>query len=139
MWQNGVSLVVWYQVHDWKYPGTDYQSGLWFVDGRPKPSLLAFRFPFVAYRSGGGISYWGRVESQGAASVRLELDAGGHWQVIGRARADRYGVFRGSLRAAGGAGLVRAVAGGETSLPFSLTPPRNENMVVTPFGVGSVK
>lgn len=144
MWQNGVSMLIWYQVGDWKFPGTDYQSGLWFyaptiAKEKPKPSLQAFEFPFVAYAKNGHVTFWGRDEDQSAASVEIQVSAGRGWRTIARRAADRYGVFRGSVVHAGASGTARAVVGGVASLPFALTPPRNENLLVTPFGVGSVK
>ena len=58
MWYSGVSLVTWYRLRDGP-PEGPVQSGLWFrcTDGiacdTPKSSSLkAFRFPFVAFRSG---------------------------------------------------------------------------------------
>jgi hypothetical protein len=47
-------------------PGTKaywftYQSGLEFADGRPKPSLQAYYFPFLVSRSGGQIDVWGQL------------------------------------------------------------------------------
>lgn len=144
MWQNGVSMLIWYQVGDWAYPGTDYQSGLWFnartiAKEKPKPSLRAFEFPFVAYVSGGRLTFWGRDRNQSAGSVQIQVSAGSGWQTVARRSADRYGVFRGSISHQGASGTARAVVGGVASVPFALTPPKNENMVVTPFGVGSVK
>jgi hypothetical protein len=144
MWQNGVSLLIWYQVRDDQYPGSDYQSGLWFrgktlAQDTPKPSLLAFRFPFVAYPSDGHVSVWGRDESQTAGVVKIESDDGGNWHVVARVKADQYGIFRTTFVHQGAAGALRAVLDGATSVPFALTPPKNENMLVTPFGVGSVK
>jgi hypothetical protein len=75
MWLSGVSLVTWYLLQDYPSP-SPYQSGFYFnsdslADARPKPSLTAFRFPFVAYlrksasASGDG---WRRVTSGPSAS-----------------------------------------------------------------------
>jgi hypothetical protein len=142
MWKSGVSMLVWYQVRDWMYPGTDYQSGLWYrgktlTADRPKPGLQAFRFPFVAYAKNGRIAYWGRTDSFGTASVTIELNAGRGWRRAGSIVADRYGVFSGSLRSTATKGLVRAVTPTDRARPFSLAlqPDRH----VTPFGVGSIK
>ena len=67
MWRAGVGLVTWFQLRDDPLSRTPYQSGLWFRGGdalasdRPKRSLTAFRFPFVAFRSRNGVSIWGRA------------------------------------------------------------------------------
>jgi hypothetical protein len=38
-----------------------FESGLRFADGRPKPSLAAFRLPLAVKRSGSKVSIWGLV------------------------------------------------------------------------------
>ena len=71
MWYAGVSLVTWYRLRDGP-PDGPVQSGLWFrcTDGiacdAPKPSSLkAFRFPFVAFRSGKRhVRVWGRTPDE---------------------------------------------------------------------------
>jgi len=144
MWKNGVSRVIWYQVRDWAYPGTDYQSGLYFKGAtlsadRPKPGLLAFHFPFVAYAAHGRIAFWGRDENSTSARVTIQLRTGGRWRTVGTKTADRFGIFQGSFASAARQGVARAVVDNVSSRSFSLQPPANENMAVTPFGVGSKK
>lgn len=142
MWRNGVSLLIWYQVRDWAYPGTDYQSGLWYrgqtlAGDTPKPSLDAFRFPFVAYAGNGQIRYWGRTATQAAGRVTLQLHVGGRWSDVAKTPANQYGVFSGSFASSATKGEVRAIAGTDAARAFSLTIPADFR--VTPFGVGSVK
>src|SRR5262249_56631472 len=53
MWLSGVSLVTWFLLEDFPSP-SQYQSGLYYhaeslENAQAKPSLTAFRFPFVAY------------------------------------------------------------------------------------------
>jgi hypothetical protein len=38
-----------------------YQSGLFFADGRPKPSAVAYALPFVARPAGDAVSVWGQL------------------------------------------------------------------------------
>jgi hypothetical protein len=45
MWSDGVSVVTWFQLQDDPMSKSDFQSGLYFVSGRAKPALRAFRFP----------------------------------------------------------------------------------------------
>jgi hypothetical protein len=64
-----------------------YQSGLYFQDGRPKPSAPAYMMPFVANRAGGGYGFWGQVRftPNGAdQTVFLQRkDGAGDWQNVG--------------------------------------------------------
>ena len=71
----------------------DYQSGLRFADGRPKPAHRAFALALVARRAGAGkVRFWGLVRpGSGRREARLEVlegDAG--WRTIARmdTRAD---------------------------------------------------
>jgi hypothetical protein len=133
MWQNSVTLVTWLMLTDAPLATSYYQSGLYYIDGRPKPVLRAFRFPFVAYRDGGGISFWGRTPRGAAAAVIVEEKLRRGWTSAGTMRSDRYGIFSGRLPAAP-AGFLRArlVSGGERSQPFSLVRPPDRR--VNPFG-----
>jgi hypothetical protein len=141
MWDAGVSLVTWLQLRDSPYPAQDYQSGLYYrgrhglASDPPKPALAAFRFPFVAYPSAKWISYWGRTPTSSGGVVKLETNALGRWQVIATAKADSNGIFRGSMRDTV-RGALRADFGAAISPAFSLTPPPDENLKVTPFGIG---
>ena len=59
-----------------------YQSGLYFDNGRPKPSAFAYMMPFVARRSGGSYLFWGQVRHtpNGAnQTVYLQRKQGGDW------------------------------------------------------------
>ena len=99
MWRSGVSLVTWFQLRDEPYPASPYQSGLYFRGGQdllrdqPKPSLTAFRFPFVALRERGGLTVWGRTPDSRPATVLVEQSAGGSWRRLAQLRADRHGIF----------------------------------------------
>lgn len=143
MWKAGVTLVTWFRLTDEPYPKSPYQSGLYYRDadgdaGRAKPALLAFRFPFVAFREkGGAVLVWGRTPSSRALSVLVEQYDGFGWRRVAVLRANRYGIFTKRLPLAG-RGPLRAVqlpGGGErreVSRGFSLTVPPDR--VVRPFG-----
>lgn len=63
----------------------DYQSGLRFNDGRPKPAEQAFRTPFVVRSAGPGrIRFWGRVRSaREPTRVRVTTPGlGGRWRPV---------------------------------------------------------
>ena len=135
-WRAGVSRVFWYSLRDQAPdPSRPFsetlESGLYFrgatlADDRPKRSLQAFRFPFVAYPRAGGIRFWGRTPSSRAGRIEIQLRRGGRWRTAALARAGRDGIFRGAAIDTGYGrrlrGSVRARYRGEASLPFSLRP-----------------
>ena len=137
MWQDGVSLVTWFYLRDGP---TDqpFQSGLYFrnekgVEGdRAKPALRAFRFPFVAFREKGGVSFWGRTPTGKRAKVVVEQQAGGGWRRVASPAADRYGIFAGKVAKAG-KGPLRARLAGDVSAPFSLVRPKDRRFCL--FGI----
>jgi len=136
MWKSRVSLVTWWGIRDQSYPAFPFQSGLYLRGStierdRPKPAFRAFRFPFVAYPRGGGVLVWGRVPSSRTALVRIEQKVGAEWRSLAVRRADRYGIFAATLPRRG-RGVLRARAGAETSLSFSLTSPSDRFLY--PFG-----
>jgi len=46
-----------------------FESGLRFADGKPKPSLPAFRLPLAVKRMGSRVSIWGLVRPAGAVTT----------------------------------------------------------------------
>lgn len=89
-WQAGAEAAIEYQLVD-SPPGKDgyrstLQSGVFFLDGQPKPSQTAMRFPFVAHRSGqDAVSVWGIAPNPGR--VRIQALRGGAWQTLASVRA----------------------------------------------------
>ncbi|HET8566503.1 MAG TPA: hypothetical protein VFL77_08530 [Solirubrobacterales bacterium] len=144
-WDAGVSHFFWYSLRD-EAPdpkrsfSETLESGLYFrgpslAEDRPKPSMYAFRFPFVAYTQKGGFFYWGRTPTSMAGRVVLEVFESGEWRRAGVARASARGIFTGSVATAYGRtrhGRVRARFEGEESAPFSLQPVRDFHQA--PFG-----
>ncbi len=91
-------------------------SGLYFIDGQPKPSAQAFRFPFVAERGHGKrLRLWGEAPSAG--KVRIQRRLNGHWSKVASLKAGGNRVFSGKIKARGRPKL-RARAAGDTSLPW---------------------
>jgi hypothetical protein len=142
MWQNGVGLVTWFQLRDDARNGQPdrdvFQSGLYFrcASGlrcdRPKPSLRAFRFPFVAFRNGRRVRVWGRTPGGRRGTVIVEQRSGS-WKRLARLRADRSGIFARSLRTSSPGELrARFIGSRDTSAPFSLKRPPDR--FVNPFG-----
>ena len=128
------SLVTWFLVNDQPIRTSPFQSGLFLVDGRPKLSMRAFRFPLVAFRRATGIHVWGRTATSTAGTVVVEVKSGRSWRRLGTVRAGSSGVFVRTFRSPVRSGYIRARFGGGTSLAFSLknVPDR----FVNPFGCG---
>jgi hypothetical protein len=82
LWRQGVSVVFWYEVVDEPLnPGYSSASGLFFLDGKPKPALTAFSFPLAAWRVGrSAVEVWGRTPASGR--VVVELLVGSTWRRV---------------------------------------------------------
>jgi hypothetical protein len=141
-WKAGVSNFFWYSLrdavpgpgHNYKNP---YESGLYQSDGRPKPILTAFRFPFVAYpdAKSSRLSVWGRTPTSKGGKVAVQIEGKKGWTTIGRVKADKNGIFKGKFKTDYGvdkSGAVRAVVKGATSAAFSMRPVRD--FYHPPFG-----
>jgi hypothetical protein len=135
MWSSGVGLVTWFLVYDQPFPEQMFQSGLYNMNGKPKPALRAFRFPFVAFRQkGGGIRYWGRTPAGANKAVVVEQSQGARWTRLVAPKVDRYGIFQGRVSNVRGNGPLRArlLDRSDRSQPFSLDVP--EDFRFCPWG-----
>jgi hypothetical protein len=143
MWRAGVSLVTWFQFRDdaarGRPDGQVFQSGLYsrcnagLSCDRPKPALKAFRFPFVAFRAGRRISFWGRTPGGTRAKVIVEQSSGRRWRRVASVSSNRYGIFARQIRTSRhGALRAHLTRGNARSLPFSLKRPPDRR--VNPFG-----
>ena len=143
MWAAGVSVVTWFQLRDQPPPGDSadwgvtYQCGFYFYSdnpraGRPKPSLSAFRFPFVAFKTPRRVFVWGRTPDSSAGAIVIEGKGRRGWHRIGRASAAGSGVFHSRLRTDYRHGRLRAVFEGRSSPGFSLRHVKDR--YVRPFG-----
>jgi hypothetical protein len=135
MWSAGVSLVTWWLLRD---AGSPWKSGLYFrgttlAHDRPKPSLTAFRFPFVALPERGAVRIWGRTPTSRPARVVIEQTFRRGWRRRAVVVADRHGIFTTRLRAPV-AGSMRARIGDVSSRPFGVKP--IPDSVYRPFGSG---
>jgi hypothetical protein len=78
----------------------DYQSGLRFEDGRPKPAHASFALSLVARRvAPDRVAFWGLVRAgsgRRATSIGV-LEPGGRWQSIARPRTEVDGTLRASV------------------------------------------
>ena len=135
MWQSGVSAVIWFRLQDDPLRESPYQSGFYTVGGAAKPSLRAFRFPFVAFGKNGAVKVWGRTPTSAAGSVIIEGKSGSRWLKLASVRADSSGIFSHNVSFADGTVLRARLAGSTTvSVPFSLIAPPDR--AATSFGCG---
>jgi hypothetical protein len=142
MWEASVSLVTWFQLRDDPLSETQFQSGLYYLEApparpfsRPKPSLRAFRFPFVAFTSRNGILTWGRTPGGQPGTVVVQIKRSAGWRTISSVRTNRFGIFRAQLHGPRRGSLrARLLDQTDASVPFSLTRPPDRSP--WPFGCG---
>jgi hypothetical protein len=80
---EGVSTVLWYLVRDQPPPySLNYTSGVYFRDGKPKPSYTAYRFPLVVMPAGQGAQIWGITPVSGTVQVQHRI--GGSWRTVAK-------------------------------------------------------
>jgi len=88
-----------------------FQTGLTYVDGRPKPSLNGFRLPFAEMkRSGFETVVWGQLRNgkPGRQQYEIQVLKKNKWQSIAGLRlTNKNGVFVRTIRLKKGA-LLRA-------------------------------
>jgi hypothetical protein len=118
VWRDGASAVINLVIRDpaaVPQKGLDGSaSGIYFADGQPKPSALAFRFPFVADRiSRTRLRVWGKAPAAG--KLRIQRRVRSRWVTVRRVGVRQGAVFTVKLRLRGKQRL-RARAGGVTSL-----------------------
>jgi hypothetical protein len=121
LWRAGVSTIMWNQVGDQR-PDPSYfttsQSGLYFLNGRPKPALTAFRFPLVGWRSGAGTArLWGRAPAGGRLAIEQRTASG--WKTVRRLSVQARATFLVTV-AAGAQTVLMARLGRQTSLAWSM-------------------
>jgi hypothetical protein len=121
-WKAGVSVAINLEIRDAPFissnPLATNQSGLYYIDGKPKPSLTAFRFPLVADRRRGARKgvVWGRSPATG--QLQIELLARGRWRPAATLHVLAGQVFTRRLKLKHGARLRASVAG-EQSLVWA--------------------
>lgn len=120
LWKQGVSVVTWFLVTD-QPPNPSYgatnQGGVFLLDGRPKLSASAFRFPFIARRtSATKARIWGR--SPAAGRVIVESVRGNTAKRVWAKRVPENGVFEARVPARRGWVLRAKLDGGPSSLSW---------------------
>jgi hypothetical protein len=135
MWKTGISLVTWFLLRDsGHFQAGLYRAGKSLAADKPKPTLAAFRFPFVGHTVRGRISVWGRTPWAKPGRILVEESSKGGWRLLGLVKTNRFGIFTQIFGAPRGR-YVRARSLGPdrlTSRPFPLAGPRD--LDVKPFG-----
>ena len=88
MWTSGVTMVAWLQLADNKYTGAcgdPYQSGFYYFNSniaqaKVKPSIVAFRFPFVAIPERTSLRIWGRTRMSDPGKVTIQRRTSSGWR-----------------------------------------------------------
>ena len=121
-WKAGASAAINFQIRD-SWERTDahagLQSGVYFTNGQPKPSLTAFRFPFVTERIGKRrVRAWGKAPEGGR--LRIQRQRGNRWATIKKLQVSKGAVFVTKLRSSGKQRKkpLRATVGASQSLPW---------------------
>lgn len=147
-----VTTFIWHQLSDLPYPKFAYQSGLYYC-GRStladesscassytrdtaKPSLRAFKLPFVAYAGRGRNRVWGRIPPAAATRVLIQRKVGARWVTWKKVTANGAGIFSGSWRSSKTTGFLRAKIAGTTTKSVSFALRRPADRVYVPFGSG---
>ena len=115
-WKAGASLAVNFEIADNNARPdvhAGFQSGVYFSDGRPKPSLTAFRFPFVTDRiNTKTLTAWGKAPESG--KLLIQRQQGSRWITVKRLRVSKGGVFTTKLSLQGKQSLRATVAGNQS-------------------------
>jgi hypothetical protein len=120
-WKAGASLAVNFHLIDSPERPTvhaGFQSGIYFQDGRPKPSTIAFRFPFVTSRvNRTTLEAWGKAPEAGKLLIQRKQ---GGWKTVKKLSVGKGSVFDTKLKLSGSQ-LLRAKVGGSTSVTWKQT------------------
>jgi len=119
VWHQGVSAMAWFLIQDEPCSpncADTYQSGMYFVNGRPKPGRQAFLFPFVVERaSHGRVILWGISPRGGTLHVQRGVSHG--WRNVATFHVGAHGIFTRTIGLSGKP-LMRAEVGSERSLTW---------------------
>ena len=122
LWRQGASTIIYYLMRD-EYPDPDYarsrQAGVYFINGKPKPSRTAFWFPFIAQRSSGTTRIWGMAPTAGQrTAVTIDQRIRGRWVPITRLHSSTDRIFTARINRKAGTKLRARTAAG-TSLSWT--------------------
>jgi hypothetical protein len=121
MWRQGASVIVWQEIHDGTANGLP-GSGLETKTGKPKPSMQAFTFPFIASvtrHSGFG---WGRAPESHAVNVKVQRLSRHGWITVAHTTTSSDGLFKVHFFASHNAIYRARVLHGPKSLAYYSAP-----------------
>lgn len=100
--------------------GQGWQSGLYFSDGRPKPSLASFPVPFWAQKVGkGNVQLWGQVRpGNNPQTVELQRRSGSSWISIGTVTTNAFGYYTRTVSQSSATTYRAVTPAGTTSTRF---------------------
>jgi hypothetical protein len=121
MWQARISVVQWFLLYDMADPPAGmYTLAATPALDKPKPSLAAFRFPFVAYPDRSRLQIWGRTTAGAPGVVRVQQQVRGAWSTVARYTVKAGGIFDAVIARHGNGSLRATLAGASPSPAFSL-------------------
>ena len=116
-WKAGASVAINFQLDDaLDRPNVHagFQSGIYFNDGRAKPSVTAFSFPFVTDRINSKTLFaWGKAPESG--KLLIQRQQGSSWRTVKKLQVSKGSVFTTKLSLPGKQRL-RATVGSSKSL-----------------------
>lgn len=98
LWRQGVRYALSFELFDGSQGEIGFTgAGVYFSNGRPKPSAAAFAFPFVALPGKGGeMTIWGMPRQQGVVTIQQQTGKG--WRSVARVSSNSSGIFSARLR-----------------------------------------
>jgi hypothetical protein len=96
---------------------TKYFSGVYFHNGKPKPALQAYRFPFVVMPAGHRAQVWGIAPYSGNVTVQ-RLVGEKHWQTVFSFKRSAGTTFNRTIPLTAH-GAYRAISDGVVSLTWN--------------------
>jgi hypothetical protein len=120
-WKAGADTAFNFVIGDTSFRPTvhaGFQGGAYFQDGRPKPALTAFQFPFVTQAlNRSTLEAWGKAPAAGKLLIQRKQ---GGWKTIKKLRVGQGATFVTRLKLSGSQ-LLRAKIGPTTSLTWKQT------------------
>jgi RTX calcium-binding nonapeptide repeat (4 copies) len=126
-WKAGADTAINFQVGDVNERPDVHaglQAGVYFIDGRPKPSLTAFRFPFVTERiNKQTLRAWGKAPEGG--TLQIQRQQGADWVTIKTLQVGKGAVFDTELQSSVPfpATALRATVGASQSVVWQQSEP----------------
>ena len=126
MWKAGASNVIWLQIRDSPYdpklhPLLGFQTGVYFINGKPKPSVQALRFPFLGDRKQGSrTTLWGIAPASGKLTIEAKAKGKGGYRQIASKSVTAGRVFKLTDKVKGKKVKLRAKIGAKKSLAWNL-------------------